>query len=302
MGFSPTAAPREEAGMYEPRWLRPRSVDECIEMLGEKPTSKRLIAGGTDLAVRIGAGVERPPVLVDLGLVDELRTLRVDGDRVVLGSAVTHGAIAGSDALASRARALTQACRAVGSPQIRSRATIGGNIANASPAADGATALLVLDAEARVRRPDGSERAVPLERFFKGPGECCLESCDLLEAVEFDLPPEGVRSVYIKAGQRNALAIAIASVAAVLILGEGVRIALGSVAPTPVRARGAESLFAETWGSGGDVDAILEEVAEKAVEASSCIEDVRATASYRRRLVRALTLRALREVCRQGEH
>jgi len=284
--------------MYEPVWRFPRSTDDCLRAIAESQDGARLIAGGTDLAARIAQGVERPPVLVDLGRVEGLETLEVGDDRAFLGATVTHGALVRSSAIAKRAGVLAMACRHVGSPQIRARGTIGGNLANASPAADGATALLALEASIRIRTTDGDERLVGAADFFRGPGRCALDSRDLLEAVEFELPPPGAKSVYVKAGQRNALAIAIASVAAVYYPKEGrISVALGSVAPTPVRADAAERLFEKHWRGPDRAEELLTAVGAEAVKASCCIDDVRATASYRRRLVAVLTERALREIC-----
>ena len=125
-----------------------------------------------------------------------------------------------------------------------------------------------------------------------------LGPADLLETLEFEMPSRGSRSAYTKAGQRNALAIAIVSVAGVFDPTEGrVRLALGSVAPTPVRAESAERFFAEGWSAATDRDAFLCEVADRAVEATSCIDDVRATATHRRRLIRVLVERTLTRLC-----
>ncbi|MBD3347629.1 MAG: xanthine dehydrogenase family protein subunit M [Candidatus Eisenbacteria bacterium] len=313
--------------MYDPVWKRPRSIEESIEALSEtagaggpaaataegagreRPTSDisgravhaRPIAGGTDLAVRIASGIERPSTLVDLGRVEALRVFERKGHRVLVGATVTHGRLSDGDELRDGARVLRMACGRVGSPQIRARGTVGGNLVNASPAADAVAALVALDATVHVRLGDGTASDVPAREFITGPGTCALGSCDLLESVSFDLPGEGARSVYLKAGQRNALAIAIVSVAAVYLPGEGrVRLALGSVAPTPVRAEAAEALFGDRWpGPRGD-DGLFGEVAERAAGSTCCIDDVRATASYRRRLTRVLTERALREVCRRS--
>jgi len=284
--------------MYEPAWRFPRSIDDCLRALSESQDGARLIAGGTDLAARIADRVERPPVLVDLSRVEELEAIEIGDDRAALGATVTHGALVRSGVIAERAEVLAMACRHVGSPQIRARGTIGGNVANASPAADGATALLALGASVRIRTTDGDESLVGARDFFRGPGRCALGSRDLLEAVEFELPPPGAKSVYVKAGQRNALAIAIVSVAAVYYPKEGrISVALGSVAPTPVRADAAERLFEQNWRGPDRPEELLVAVGTEAVKASCCMDDLRATASYRRRLVAVLTERALREIC-----
>lgn len=285
--------------MYEPLWERPDSVGEVEAILASAGGRARLIAGGTDLAVLIKKGEVRPEILVDLGRVRGMSHVDTGsgGERVEIGALATHARIARDHTLLARATALADACRTVGSPQIRTRATIGGNIVNASPAADGAVALLAFDAAVKVRRSHpsrGRRDSVPLERFLEGPGRVALAPSELVSAVKFELPEEGARSAYLKVGQRNAVAIAIASVAVVFEPSAGrVRIALGSVAPTPVRARAAEELFEAEWPRTRAREALIDKVAAIAVEASSCIDDVRASAWYRADLVKTLTRRAL---------
>lgn len=280
--------------MYEPTWRFPTTVDELSAMLRHEDGA-RIIAGGTDLAVRIRSGEERPAVLVDVGRVEELSRVSA-GERVEIGATTTHARIAGDPTLAAAAPVLAEACRAVGSPQIRSRGTIGGNIANASPAADGVTALLALDAEVTLGSSDG-RRQVALADFLVGPGATSLRPAESVLAVSFDRPAGTSREVYLKAGRRNAMAIAIVSVAAVYEPAAGsLKIALGSVAPTAVRATAAERLFEEEHG-GRPTPRLIEAVAEEAVSAASCIDDVRGSGEYRTLLVRALTERALEALC-----
>jgi len=281
--------------MYEPEWLFPAFRDEIASVLRDSDGRASIIAGGTDLAPRIRSGEDRPGVLVDITRVEELGRLSV-GERIDLGATVTHARVASDAALAEAAPVLADACRVVGSPQIRSRGTVGGNAANASPAADAVTALLALDADVVLESTEGP-RAVALADFLRGPGQTNAGAGEYLTHVSFARPPRGARGVYLKAGQRNAMAIAIASVAAVYEPEAGrVRIALGSVAPTAVRATGAETLFAE--GAPGAVDRdLVVAVAKEATAAASCIDDVRASSVYRTILVRALTERALETIC-----
>lgn len=283
--------------MYEPLWKRPETAGEVAAILASEGDRARLIAGGTDLAVLIKRGDVRPEILIDLGRVEGVSRIDVGPDgRAEIGALVTHERIARDPTFLARASALAQACHSVGSPQIRARGTIGGNIVNASPAADGAVALLAFGASVTVDRggPTGSRASVPLGEFFEGPGRVALEPTEFVTAVAFDLPDPGARSVYLKVGQRNALAISIASAAVVYEPGRArVRIALGSVAPTPVRASAAEELFAAEWPGATDREDLIDGVAAKAVEATSCIDDVRASAWYRADLVETLTRRAL---------
>jgi len=139
---------------------------------------------------------------------------------------------------------------------------------------------------------------LPLEGFFTGPGETVLRPHELIRGIAFDCPPPGARSVYLKAGQRNALAIAIVSVAVIHEPDGGlVRIALGSVAPTPIRAREAEDLFLSEWDAATDRPALIDGVAKRTAACASPIDDVRASARYRTMLVEAMARDALRRVC-----
>lgn len=291
--------------MYEPAWKHPSSVEEALYDLADAGKSVKVIAGGTDLAIQLKKGESRPDVLVDMGRVDELRPIddrRGDpaGPSLEIGALATHGALAGSEIIRESLPLLADACRTVGAPQIRARATVGGNLANGSPAADAAVALLALDA-VTVLESNGEKRTsreVPAGEFLTGPGRTVLRDAELLTRVRVDVPAGSSRAVYIKAGQRNALAIAIVSVAAVFDPETGsVRIALGSVAPMPVRASGAESLFGEEWNGCSSPEELIEAVAVEAVRSASPISDVRASAEYRTILVEALTRRALKEIC-----
>ncbi len=284
--------------MYEPEWMRPATVEEVSRCLARGAGRARLVAGATDMAVLISRRVERPEVLIDLGRVEGMSRFEEHEGGIFIGAGVTHADLASSDTVRDRATVLSEGCRRVGSPQIRSRGTIGGNVANASPAADGTAALLALDADVRIVRADCSRSRLPLCSFFTGPGATVLAPDEFIEGFDVSLPRAGSVSVYLKSGQRNALAIAIASVAAVFDPEAGrISLALGSVAPTAVRAGAAESLFNDEWGTAGDADELLDAVADKAVDATSCIDDVRATAEHRRRLIRALVGRALKVVC-----
>ena len=287
--------------MYEPVWRRPRSKAEALAVLADAGASSTVIAGGTDLTPLITAGRLHPEVLVDLGAAEDLAYVRVGASEsgvgtVEIGATVTH-AVLSRGARTLSAGVLSAACATVGGPQIRARGTIGGNLANASPAADGAVALTALGASAVLESAAG-RREVPLPEFFTGPGQSTLSVGELLTGVRFERPSDRARGVYMKEGQRNALAIAVVSVAVVHEPDAGtVRMALGSVAPTPVRAEEAEALFAAEWERAGDRGALVRAVAAAAGRAASPIDDVRASAAYRRKLLEIAARRALEEVC-----
>lgn len=286
--------------MYEPEWVFPESVSAALSAVRDAGGAARAIAGGTDLAVAIKNGAEQPDVLVDLGRLRELARLEDSGDDIVIGACVTHGELA-SSGLSGGMDVLKAACGTVGAPQIRARATIGGNVANASPAADAAVALTALDARVRVEREGDGGRAEdvrPISEFMLGPGETSLGKDELVTAFLIERPSRGSKGLYLKLGQRNALAIAIVSVAVVYDVEAGrIRIAVGSSAPTPVRAVEAEQFFEEEWSGRSDADVLIEEVAKTAAAATSPIDDVRASAAYRKALAHALVRRALRDLC-----
>ena len=288
--------------MYEPQWEIPTSKAEALAVLGDVGEDAVVVAGGTDIAPLISKRRIRPRVLVDLGRIDDLKLSSVgpgrEGGSATIGAMVTHGALARDKDVSEVAHVLAAACRTVGAPQVRARGTIGGNVANASPAADGAVALVALGASAVVESDGNERREVPLPEFFTGPGQTILRPGELVTGITFAVPSSAARSAYRKAGQRNALAIAVVSVAVVHEPEAGTaRIALGSVAPTPIRATEAEQLFESSWMNASGRAELLGAVAAAAARAASPIDDIRASAWYRTVLVEVLTRRALEEVC-----
>jgi carbon-monoxide dehydrogenase medium subunit len=288
--------------MYEPQWKTPTSTAEALAILGDIGEDAVVVAGGTDIAPLILKRKIRPRVLVDLGRIDDLRSLSMgpgsEGGSAAIGAMVTHGALARDKGVSEVAHVLAAACRTVGAPQVRARGTIGGNVANASPAADGAVALVALGASAVVESDGNERREVPLPEFFLGPGQTVLRPGELVTGIAFAAPSSAARSAYRKAGQRNALAIAVVSVALVHEPEAGtVRIALGSVAPTPIRATEAEKMFESGWTDASGRAELLGAVAAAAARAARPIDDIRASAWYRTVLVEVLTRRALEEAC-----
>jgi carbon-monoxide dehydrogenase medium subunit len=190
--------------------------------------------------------------------------------------------------------ALAQGAREIGSVQIRNLATLAGNLCNASPSADTAPALLAYDAVVQIRRGDGSTRTVPVHEFWTGPGATALRPDELVEAIRLPLPPAGRRAHYRKLAVRRAMDLAMVGLTVSLVPGHGaprhVRIALGAVAPVCLRARDAEAAV-ERGGA-----AAIDQAARLAEAASSPIDDQRASARYRREMVRVLTARALRSL------
>jgi CO/xanthine dehydrogenase FAD-binding subunit len=270
--------------------LLPTSVDEAISALVE--TQAQVLAGGTDFVVEVNAGHRRPDAVVSLGRIRELQEWQRHDGWVRLGAAVTYTEMLQPD-LAGLLPALAHAARTVGSPPIRNAGTIGGNLGTASPAGDTLPVLAALDAVVEVAGPSGV-RDVPIEDFVTGPKRNSLGPGELVTAVRLPLFP-GPQE-YRKVGIRNAMVIAVASLAfAVDADGRTVRCALGSVGPVPLRARQAETWLAERvdWDRMTLTDpAAPSHFAALVAEAARPIDDHRSTAEYRRHAVRVLAARA----------
>jgi xanthine dehydrogenase small subunit len=276
-------------------FARPATLAEALHLLAAPESSWRVIAGGTDLLVRHEHHTTRLKLL-DLSALDELRGIGETDDAIHLGALTTYTDIIQSPLLRQWAPALVMAAREVGGPQIQNVGTVGGNLVNASPAADSVPPLFVLAARLVLRSVRG-ERTLPVHEFATGPGQTRLERDELL--VKIILPKlqgDGQRvMVFEKVGPRKAQTIAKASVALCGWLNEGrwqqVRLALGAVAPTVMLApQTAQLLMSERF----DAD-LLRQVIDTAAAECSPIDDIRSTASYRRKLVRGLLARILQQ-------
>jgi CO/xanthine dehydrogenase FAD-binding subunit len=272
--------------------LLPTSIDEALSALAD--TEAQVLAGGTDFLVEVNAGHRRPDAVVGLGRIRELHEWQQTDGWVRLGAAVTYTQMLRPD-LAGLLPALAHAARTVGSPPIRNAGTIGGNLGTASPAGDTLPVLAALDAIVEVAGPSGV-RDVSMEDFVTGPKRNALGPGELVTAVRLPLFP-GPQE-YRKVGVRNAMVIAVASLAlAVDTAGRTVRCALGSVGPVPIRARAAESWLAEQVDWDRDRPAVPDPAAfghfgALVAEAARPIDDHRSTADYRRHAVRVLAERA----------
>ena len=253
--------------------LTPRTLEEALRLKAERPDAVP-IQGGTDVMVELNFDRARPPALLNLNEVAELRGWSRGNGALRLGSGLTYTA---AMALSERLRALAEASRTVGGPQIRNRGTIGGNLGTASPAGDALPPLLVYGAEVELAGPSG-ERRLPLEEFLVGPKRNALAEDELIVAVH--VPKPGSRQTFMKIGPRNAMVIAVVSLAmCVDEERDEIRASFGSAGPVP-----------------GLVTAKIEEaddLPERVAGAASPIDDVRGTAQYRRHALRVLTSRAL---------
>jgi xanthine dehydrogenase iron-sulfur cluster and FAD-binding subunit A len=276
-------------------YLRPTSLDEALQLLHAHAGRARLIAGGTDVIVELSRGVRPTETLIDLTALRDLRYVATEGETLRLGALATHNDVIASPVCRARALPLAQACSEVGAPQIRTRATVAGNLVTASPANDTITPLVALGADVVLASVAG-ERVVPLGTFYLGVRRTALAADELLREIRVPLLRADQRGIFLKLGLRGAQAIAVINVAIVITLdGEIVReavIALGSVAPTIVRATAAEG-----WLVGKALDeASCAAAGRLSLEAATPIGDVRGSADYRRATLANLVGEGLRRI------
>ncbi len=272
----------------------PRSIEEALALLGRFGRDARLLAGGTDLVIAMRRGKIAPALLVDLRHLAPLRGIARDGN-IEIGALASHRDVETSALFAGPWRALAEASAVIGGHQIRNAGTIAGNLANASPAADTPPALLCLDAGVDIVGGRGT-RHVALDDFFLGPGRTVLEPDEMIARIRVPHPPERCGTAFIKIGRRQAMEISVVCVAArVTLAGDGTcrdaRLALGAVAPTPLRVPLAERILEGSRLTPG----VLQDAAGLAAAAASPISDVRASAEYRRLVIEAIVPRAIRK-------
>lgn len=275
-------------------FIQPVTAAEAIALLATHGPRASLLAGGTDLLVEIKEGVRAPDVIIDAKKIPGLRELTFSpSDGLRFGALVTVREIETHDSVRAHYRGLWQAVREVGSIQIRNRATAAGNICRASPSADTIPPLIADGASLHILGASG-ERVVALEDFFTGPGRTVLGAQEIVTAISVPPPRPGTGKCYIKHGRRKAMELATVGVAVSLVMSAGactsLRIALGAVSPTPIRARKAEAVLE---GKAPD-EASIAACGAVAASETSPISNVRGSADYRRKMVDELTQRAIR--------
>jgi len=274
---------------------RPTTLDQALEL--KRQPGMRVVAGGTDLFVQMRKGVTAPPALISLRNIDELAQIDA-GPPVRIGAAAPLAEVARHPAVRESFPLLVESIGVLGSAQIRNVATVGGNLCNASPAANTAGPLLVYGARVELRNAS-AERTVPLEELFVGPGQTVLAPDEILTAILLDPPPVGTCTAFLRKG-RIRMDCAIASVA-VLLETDGskcsrARVAAGACAPVPLRLRGVEDIL-----ESSDLSAsVLVQAQEKAKTEIAPIDDIRSTERYRRDLVSVYVRRALEAALRSS--
>lgn len=280
-------------------YLEPATIEEAVSLLGKYDGKAKVVAGGTDLVVQIREKLIAPEYVVDIGYISGLDRIDYDETRGLrIGALATIRAIEKSSKIYQVYPAIAQSAGLLGSVAIRNVATIGGNLCNAAPSADTAPALIGLSAKGKIIGTDG-EKIVSLEEFFTGPGCIVCEPGELLVEIQVPVPSPGTRGVYLKHG-RSAIDLATVGVAVIMTMEPGavcrdVKIVLGAVAPTPMRARKAEEVL-----RGKKVEpALIEKSAQAAADEARPITDVRASAEYRKEMVKVYTRRAIAQLVAQ---
>jgi len=270
-------------------YFAPTDVGEALKFLAEYGEKATVLAGGTDLVPRINYYELRPDNLMDIGNLG-LNFIEDKGSKVVMGATTTWNQIADSTILLEKMGVLTGAAKHGACVAVRNAGTVGGNLVNASPAGDLTAVLLALDAELFLKSSD-SERTVPIQDFFTGPGKSVRKANELL--IEIRIPVPAGQTSFFKLGRRKALTLSVANTCVHLVMDgkrcKDARISLGAMAPTPLRCVKAEAFI-----QGKDVDPkVISDCAAEAIAESNPIDDQRATAWYRQKAGKALVARAL---------
>lgn len=279
-------------------YIRPKTTEELLSVLADRGGDARLLAGGTDLTVLMRNKVVEPKYVIDVKGIKDLGGLSyAKGKGLEIGAAVTLNEILNFEVIRDKFGAIWAAVNSLADPIVRNRATLVGNICNASPAADSAPALLVLDAEVNVASKEG-ERTVPIQEFFTGVKRTSLKPGEFVKLVTIPDPPDGTKSDYIKWGRSRGEDLALVGVAALVTGGERktLRIALSSVAPVPLYVQEVEEVLKEK----GTVDEQIKRVVAVVKEKISPITDLRSSKEYRRHIAGVLTERILKSLLKEG--
>ncbi len=273
----------------------PSTLEEALKLLSDLGGNAKILAGGTDLLVRMKQKVDKPTHVISVARVPGLNEITPrNGHAVTVGAGVTAQALSEHEVILDRFTSLGLAAGRLGAPPIRNRATIGGNLVNARPAADFPPPSMVLDGVIRLKSATG-DREINCNEFFRGPGECAVEPNELMVSITYQTPPPWSGGSYIKLGARKTLEISMVNVAALLTLQSAdgpildARIALGAVAPTPVRAFAAEELLIGAPPS----EELFQRAGQTGVGMCSPITDHRGTMEYRCMMIEVLTKRCL---------
>ncbi len=279
-------------------YKRPKTLQEACSLLQESNGRAKVIAGGTDLIIQLRNGDQHPSLIIDIAHLKELQGIEESVHTLSIGAAVTHAEIAASPLIRKYGKVLSLAASQIGSPQIRNVGTIGGNVINASPAADTLPPLLVLNGIGSVVSSEG-EREVPLSQLFKGPYASALKGNEILVRIVIEKLPAEMKGHFLRIARREAMAIARISLALLFQVVDGlirnVRVAPGAILPTPQRLHEVESFL-----EGRPLkDEVFREASKKISEAMVQKSGVRPSTAYKAPVIEALFIRAIREALEQ---
>ncbi|WP_300459126.1 xanthine dehydrogenase family protein subunit M [Desulfobacula sp.] len=281
-------------------FYEPTSIQEAIDLKKKYRGKAKLMAGGTDLLVHLKKKLVTADHLISLAKIKELSQVQQAGDTLKIGTCVTMSQLSKSAVIQEKFGAIKTASDNLGTHLIRNRATLGGNVCNASPAGEALPSLIVYQAQVRLQGPEG-KRKIPVESFFKGPGKTDIHEGEILVGFQLPLPEKNYGAHYLQLGKRKSSEINVVNVAAFVEINPAdqtvktARIALGSVAATPIRSFHAEDVL--TNKAPGE--AVFYEAGE-AARHKDCqpIDDFRGTAAYRRAMIGVLTKRTLETACK----
>lgn len=280
----------------------PSTVEEAVSLLEQLEGESRLLAGGTDLLIQMKRRLVNPQAIIALNKIASLHYFVEEAANLSFGAFTRVSELEFNTVVCDKAGVLAEAAGKLGSRQIRNISTVGGNICNAAPSAELAPPLLVLNAQIHLQGAEG-KRSVPIESFFTAPRQTVRQPTEVLTGFTVDKYVLGTRAVYLRYTRRRAMDIALVSVAVRVDLApdgltvQSARVALGAVAPTPIRVKEAEAILI-----GRELQAeVIAQAGKVAAEAASPITDIRSSADYRRHLVNILTVRALNQVA-QARH
>ena len=279
------------------KFINVTTVEQALGLLAEHGQEARIISGGTDLIIEIENRVRSPKVAIDVSRISELDSIRLENGVFHLGAGVTHNQATAHQEVVEQVFPLALACWQVGSPQIRNRATIAGNLVTASPAGDTLPPLIAMGGRVTVQSQQRGRRDVTLEQFVLGVRRTTLEPDEMVTGISVPALKENQAGTFIKLGLRQGAAISVASVAVILGFSAAsrqseivsARITLGSVAPTIVLAEDAQQFLIGKTLDDGDIA----QTARLAMQAARPIDDIRGSAEYRREMVGVLVSRAL---------
>jgi len=283
------------------RYESPQSIDVAVALLVAEGRNARVFAGGTDLLVQIKEELIEPTLLVDIKNISQIRAINIGPDDIRIGAAVTGAELGEHLQLKALWPGVVEAVELIGSTQVQGRATIGGNLCNASPAADSVPALVAAGAAVVIAGPQGT-REVPVEEILKGPGQTSLTRGEFVTTIVLPKPRSRAGDAYLRFTPRTEMDIAVVGAGAAIVLNpdgscSAARLALGAVAPTARQVTAASSIL---FGNKLD-ESTLEAIANAARETCSPIDDKRGTIEFRTQVAGVLACRAIKTAWQRAE-